>query len=220
MGNRGGILVAAGALALLTACSTPAAAPVAQTTATSTPPATDRPSSEAPALGPGPGSQPPTTPQPPPPHSPDKVTSACPFLGVTETSAAMGVVLDTYAVEEAPSSQQGATTHHCNYASRTGGRQLFDLYITVVPGTGQVAALVKEWTKPCVEPATPIAGVDGTTRTCKLNDNVAGNGRGYGDVMLLVVKKSHGQTRLAELDLRPFAPEVYAKIARLLSDRL
>ncbi|WP_372667160.1 hypothetical protein [Amycolatopsis kentuckyensis] len=220
MGNRGGILVAAGALALLTACSTPAPAPAAQTTATSTRPATDRPSSEAPALGPGPGSQPPTTPQPPPPHSPDKVTSACPFLGVTETSAAMGVVLDTYAVEEAPSSQQGATTYHCNYASRTGGRQLFDLYITVVPGTGQVAALVKEWTKPCVEPATPIAGVDGTTRTCKLNDNVIGNGRGYGDVMLLVAKKSHGQTRLAELDLRPFAPEVYAKIARLLSDRL
>ncbi|MGK3203308.1 hypothetical protein [Amycolatopsis sp. MEPSY49] len=220
MGNRGGILVAAGALALLTACSTPAPAPVAQTTATSTRPATDRPSSEAPALGPGPGSQPPTTPQPPPPHSPDKVTSACPFLGVTETSAAMGVVLDTYAVEEAPSSQQGATTYHCDYASRTGGRQLFDLYITVVKGTGQVAALVKEWTKPCVEPATPIPGVDGTTRTCKLNDNVAGNGRGYGDVMLLVVKKSHGQTRLAELDLRPFAPEVYAKIARLLSDRL
>ncbi|HEY3470675.1 MAG TPA: hypothetical protein VGL47_36450 [Amycolatopsis sp.] len=222
MGKRGGILLTAGALALLTACSAPApvAPPTTTATATSTRPATDRPSSEAPALGPGPGSRPPTTPQPPPPHSPAKVTSACPFLGVTESSAAMGVVLDTYAVEEAPSSQQGATTYHCNYASRTGGRQLFDLYITVVPGTGQVPALVREWTKPCVEPATPIAGVDGTTRTCKLNDNEAGNGRGYGDVMLLVVKKSHGQTRLAELDMRPFAPEVYTKLAGLLSDRL
>lgn len=132
----------------------------------------------------------------------------------------MGVVLDAYAVEEAPSSQHGATTYHCNYASRTGGRQLLDLFVTVVPGTGQVATLVKEWTKPCLSPATPIADVDGTTRTCKLNDNVAGNGRGYGDVMLLVVKKSHGQTRLAELVIRPFPADVYAEFARLLSDRL
>ncbi|WP_410672374.1 hypothetical protein [Amycolatopsis sp. cmx-4-68] len=221
MGNRGGILATAGVLAVLTACSTPAPAPVANTT-TPAAPSTSKPAptSDAPNLGNGPGSQPPTTPQPPPPHSPDKVTSACPFLGVTESSAVMGVVLDTYAVEEAPTSQQGATTHHCNYASRTGGRQLFDLYVTVVPGTGQVAALVKEWTKRCLEPATPIADVEGTTRTCKLNDNVAGNGRGYGDVMLLVVKKSHGQTRLAELFMRPFAADVYAKLARLLSDRL
>jgi hypothetical protein len=221
MGNRGGILATAGVLALLTACSTPAPAPVANTT-TSVAPSTTKPAgtSVAPNLGNGPGSRPPTTPQPPPPHSPDKVASACPFLGVTESSAVMGVVLDTYAVEEAPSRDRDATTYHCNYASRTGGRQLLDLYVTVIPGTGQLAGLVKDWTKPCLEPATPIAGVDGTTRTCKLNDNVAGNGRGYGDVLLLVGKKSHGQTRLAQLVLRPFPADVYTKLAQLLSDRL
>jgi hypothetical protein len=216
MGNRGGILLLAGALALLTGCSTPAPAPVARSTPTTTsaPPASDRPSSEAPALGPGPGSQPPTTPQPPPPHSPAKVTSACPFLGVTESSAAMGVVLDAYAVEEAPLSQQDATTYHCNYASRTGGRQLLDLFVTAVPGTKQVASLVTAWTKDCKGPAAPIGGVDGTTRTCSLD------GTNFGDVLVLVVKKSHGQTRLAELYLRPFTPQVYTKVAQLLNDRL
>ena len=38
--------------------------------------------------------------------------------------------------------------------------------------------------------------------------------------MVLVAKKSHGRTRLAELDLRPQRADVYAKIAQLLSDRL
>ncbi|GAB3151435.1 hypothetical protein GCM10027258_50790 [Amycolatopsis stemonae] len=132
----------------------------------------------------------------------------------------MGVVLDAYAVEEAPSKDRDATTYHCNYASRTGGRQLLDLFVTVVPGTRQFSALLADWTKACIGPAAPVAGVDGTTRTCKLNDNEAGNGRGYGDVMLLVVKKSHGQTRLGELVLRPFAPEVYTRIANLLNARL
>lgn len=205
----------AAALALLTACSTPA--PVAPTTATTTParPTTTGPSSAAPALGPGPGSQPPTTPQPPPPNSPVKVTSACPFLGVTESSAAMGVALDTYAVEEAKTTQRDATTYHCDYASRTGGRQLLDLFVTVVPGTGQVASLVKEWTRDCKGPANPLGGVaGGTTRTCSLD------GTNSGDVMVLVAKKSHGQTRLAELYLRPFTDEVYTKLAQLLSDRL
>ena len=41
-----------------------------------------------------------------------------------------------------------------------------------------------------------------------------------GDTMVLVAKKSHGQTRLAKLDLRPQRADVYAKIAQLLSDRL
>jgi hypothetical protein len=215
MGNRGGILATAAALALLTACSAPAPAPVAQTTASAAPSTTKpAPASDAPALGPGPGSQRPTTPQPPPPNSPAKVTSACPFLGVTESSATMGVVLDSYAVEEAATTQQDATTYHCNYASRTGGRQLLDLYVTVVPGTRQVASLVTEWTKDCKGPAKPIGGVAGTTRTCSLD------GTNSGDVMVLVAKKSHGQTRLAELYLRPFSEGVYAKLAQLLTDRM
>ncbi|MFI5593292.1 hypothetical protein ACIA5G_50165 [Amycolatopsis sp. NPDC051758] len=215
MGNRGGILAVAAALALLTACSTPAPAPVAQTTASVVPSTTKPvPTSDAPALGPGPGSQPKTTPQPPPPNSPAKVTSACPFLGVTESSATMGVVLDAYAVEEATTTQQDATTYHCNYASRTGGRQLLDLFVTVVPGTGQVSSLVTDWTRDCKGPAKPIAGVAGTTRTCSLD------GTNFGDVMVLVVKKSHGQTRVAELYLRPFSAEVYTKLAQLLTDRL
>ncbi|WIY01530.1 hypothetical protein QRX60_47190 [Amycolatopsis mongoliensis] len=217
MGNRGGILPAVGALALLAACSAPAPAPVAQTTtpaSASAKPPTTGPSSDAPALGPGPGSQPPTTPQPPPPNSPAEVTSACPFLGVTESSATMGVVLDAYAVEEAKTTQQDATTYHCTYASRTGGRQLLDLFVTVVPGTGQIPSLVTAWTKDCKGPAKPIGGVAGTTRTCSLD------GADSGDVMVLVVKKSHGQTRLAELYVRPFTDEVYAKLAQLLTDRL
>ncbi|MEV6620489.1 hypothetical protein AB0M83_03075 [Amycolatopsis sp. NPDC051106] len=215
MGNRGGIVATAAALALPTACSTPAPAPVAQTTTSAAPSTTKpAPASDAPALGPGPGSQRPTTPQPPPPNSPAKVTSACPFLGVTESSATMGVVLDAYAVEEATTTQQDATTYHCDYASRTGGRQLLDLYVTVVPGTRQVASLVTEWTKDCKGPAKPIGGVAGTTRTCSLD------GTNSGDVMVLVAKKSHGQTRLAELYLRPFTEEVYTKLAQLLTDRM
>ena len=142
------------------------------------------------------------------------MTSACPFLGVTESSATMGVVLDAYAVEEATTTQQDATTYHCNYASRTGGRQLLDLYVTVVPGTGQVSSLVTAWTKDCKGPAKPIDGVAGTTRTCSLD------GTNFGDVMVLVAKKSHGQTRLAELYLRPFNAGVYTKLAQLLTDRL
>lgn len=220
MGNRGGILLSVAALAVVTACSTPA--PVAQTTTTtaasasaSAKPPTTGPSSDAPALGPGPGSQPPTTPQPPPPNSPAKVTSACPFLGVTESSATMGVVLDAYAVEEASMKQLDATTYHCNYASRTGGRQLLDLFVTVVPGTRQVASLVTSWTKECKGPANPIGGVAGsTTRTCSMD------GTNFGDVLVLVVKKSHGQTRLGELYLRPFNDKVYTKLAQLLTDRM
>lgn len=126
----------------------------------------------------------------------------------------MGVVLDAYAVEEATTTQQDATTYHCDYASRTGGRQLLDLYVTVVPGTRQVASLVTEWTKDCKGPAKPIGGVAGTTRTCSLD------GTNSGDVMVLVAKKSHGQTRLAELYLRPFTEEVYTKLAQLLTDRM
>lgn len=212
-------MVAGGALALLTACSTPA--PVAQTTPATTTspakpasPATPVPTSDAPALGPGPGSQPPTTPQPPPPRSPGEVTSACPFLGVTESSAVLGVVLDEYAVEQAPTTQRDAKTYQCHYASRTGGRQLLDLFVTVVPGTRQFAALVTEWTKDCKGPAAPIGEVDGTTRTCSLD------GTNAGDVLVLVAKKSHGQTRLAEVYLRPFAARVYTGIAQLLNDRL
>ncbi|MDT7799784.1 MAG: hypothetical protein QOI78_3217 [Actinomycetota bacterium] len=63
--------------------------------------------------------------------------------------------------------------------------------------------------------AAPIPGVNGTTRTCELS-----KGSNSGDVMLLVAKKAHGRTRLAELDLRPFRSEVYPRLAQLLPDRL
>jgi hypothetical protein len=58
------------------------------------------------------------------------------------------------------------------------------------PRTRQAATLVKDWTKECKEPATPIDGAPGTTRTCSMD------GTNSGDVLVLVVKKSHGQTRL------------------------
>ncbi|MFJ1765842.1 hypothetical protein ACIOD2_36330 [Amycolatopsis sp. NPDC088138] len=215
MGIRGGILVTVAALTLLTACTAPAPEPVAKTTSAAPTTSVSKPSSDAPPLGPGPGSQPPTTPQPPPPQSPAKVTSACPFLGVTEMSAVMGATLDTYAVEQPPDPRQGVTTYRCNYASRTGGRLVHDLFIDVLPGTGRFASLVTEWTQDCAAPAVPIPGVNGTTRTCELS-----KGSNSGDIMLLVAKKSHGQTRLAELDLRPFRSEVYPRLAQLLTDRL
>ena len=212
-------MVAGGALALLTACSTPA--PVAQSTPATTTspakpasPATPVPTSDAPALGPGPGSQPPTTPQPPPPRSPGEVTSACPFLGVTESSAVMGVVLDEYAVEAAPDQRPGVTTYRCDYANQGGPRQANQLYVNVIPGTGRFDALVREWTKDCDQPAVPIAGVTGTARTCALTGP---DGR---EIMVLAAKAGHGQTRLAELDLSPTRADVYAKLAQLLLDRL
>ncbi|MEU8637575.1 hypothetical protein AB0C38_35805 [Amycolatopsis sp. NPDC048633] len=215
MGNRGGILVTAGALALLTACSTPApVAPSTTTTPASAKPPTTVPSSDAPALGNGPGSQPPTTPQPPPPHSPDKVTSACPFLGVADISGAMGAALDAWAVEEKPDPKAGVTTYHCSYPSRVGGRQVHDLWVDVVPGTKQLASLLAEWTADCVAPASPITVPSATARTCDLKSH------SEHDAMVLVVKQSHGQTRLAELDLRPNRADVYTKIAQLLADRL
>jgi hypothetical protein len=213
MGNRGGILVSAGALALLAACSTPA--PVASTTTSAVSSTTKPvPTSDAPALGNGPGSRPQTTPQPPPPHSPDKVTSACPFLGVTDISGAMGAALDTWAVEEKPDPKPGVTTYHCSYPSRVGGRQVHDLWIDVVPGTKRLASLIAEWTADCVAPAAPITVANATARTCDLKSH------SEHDAMVLVVKQSHGQTRLAELDVRPNRAEVYAKIAQLLAERL
>jgi hypothetical protein len=213
MGNRGGILVTAGVLALLTACSTPA--PVASTTTSAVSSTTKPvPASEAPALGNGPGSQPPTTPQPPPPHSPDKVTSACPFLGVTEVSAAMGAALDTWAEEAEPDRHWRAPIYRCDYPSRKGGRQIHQLYIAAVPGTGRFDAVLKEWSQECADAAVPIAGVTGTARTCSPTTP------GKEGVVLVVAKKSHGETRLAELDLRPQRAEIYAKIAQLLADRL
>lgn len=213
MGNRGGILVTAGALALLTACSTPA--PVAQTTTASAVPSTKPVStSDAPALGNGPGSQPPTTPQPPPPKSPEKVDSACPFLGVTEVSAAMGAALDAWAEEAEPDRHWRAPIHRCDYPSRVGGRQLQQLYIAAVPGTSRFDAVLKEWSQECSGAAKPIAGVGGFARTCSPTTP------GKEGVVLLVAKKSHGETRLAELDLAPQRDEVYAKIAQLLTDRL
>lgn len=126
----------------------------------------------------------------------------------------MGAVLDEYAVEQPPTTQQDAKTYQCHYASRTGGRQLLDLFVTVIPGTRQVTALVTEWTKDCKGPAAPIAEVAGTTRTCSMD------GTNSGDVLVLVAKKSHGQTRLAELYLRPFPARVYTALAQLLNDRL
>ncbi|WP_146073617.1 hypothetical protein [Amycolatopsis sp. CA-126428] len=215
MGNRGGISIAAGVFVLLTACS--AAEPIAQTAPPTPAVSSPKPApvSDAPALGPGPGSPAPTTPQPPPPHSPDKVTSACPFLGVTDASAAMSAHIDAYAVEEAPDKRPGITTYHCAYASRTGGLQIHDLFVTVIPGTGQFASLLKEWTTDCDKPATPIAGMEATARTCALS----GAGQG-GDVMILVGKKGHGETRLAEFHLWPTRSDVYPKIAQLLLDRL
>ena len=202
-------------LGLLAACSP--AAPVASPSPSTTPvPSTTKPvpTSNAPALGNGPGSQPPTTPQPPPPHSPEKVTSACPFLGVVDISDAMGAALDSWAVEENSRQHDGIMTYHCSYPSRVGGRQAHDLWVDVVPGTKQFGSLVEEWTRDCAAPATPIPGVAGTTRTCQPKSN------SEGDIMVLVVKKGHGETRLAELDLRPQRTEVYAKIAQLLVDRL
>jgi hypothetical protein len=62
---------------------------------------------------------------------------------------------------------------------------------------GRFDALVKEWTTDCV-------GAPAKEK----------------DVMLVVAKKAHGQTRLAELDLRPNRDDVYTKIAQLLTDRL
>jgi hypothetical protein len=217
MGMRGGIAVSAGALVLLTACTAPE--PVASTTTSAVSPtkttASPVPSSNAPNLGNGPGSQPPTTPQPPPPHSPDKVTSACPFLGVTEVSAAMGAALDAWAEEAEPYRQWTVPVYRCDYRSRVGGRQIHQLYVAAVPGTGRFTALLKLWTEDCAAPAATIAGVTGTARSC------AATAPGKeGDIMVLVAKKSHGETRLAELDLRPQREEVYTKIAQLLTERL
>ncbi|MDS0139857.1 MULTISPECIES: hypothetical protein [unclassified Amycolatopsis] len=213
MGNRGGILVAAGALALLTACSStpPVASPATQPVPSATTPV---PTSGAPALGPGPGSRPPTTPQPPPPRSPGVVTSACPFLGAADISTAAGDASFLYAVEAAPDKRPGVSTYRCDYANQGGPRQADQLYVNVVPGTSRFDALVREWTKDCAQPAVPIAGVDGTARTCALT------GPDEHEVMVLVAKAGHGQTRLAELDLSPTRTDVYAKLAQLLLERL
>lgn len=134
---------------------------------------------------------------------------------MTDLSTAMDATIDAHTVEEAPDKRPGVTTYHCRYASRTGGLQVHDLFVTVIPGTGQFASLLGEWTKDCAQPATPIAGLEATARTCALAD--AGHG---GDVMVLAGKKGHGETRLAELDLWPTRSDVYPKIARLLTDRL
>lgn len=210
MGNRGGIATTAGALALLSACSTPA--PAAPSPISVTKPV---PSSAAPALGNGPGSRPPTTPQPPPPSSPDKVTSACPFLGVTEISTAMGAALDTWAEEAKADGGWRVPVYRCDYPSRVGGRQVHQLYIAAVPGTGRLEATLEEFASDCGKPVEPITVTAGTARSCRST-----NPDKEGDTMVLVAKKSHGQTRLAELDLRPQRADVYTKIAQLLSDRL
>ncbi|WP_410616743.1 hypothetical protein [Amycolatopsis sp. lyj-109] len=200
-------------LALLAACSP--AEPVASTTSSAPPPTTKAvPASDAPALGASPGSQPPTTPQPPPPQSPDKVTSACPFLGVNDVRAAMGAALDAWAEEAAPDRSWRAAIYRCDYPSRVGGRQIHQLYVAAVPGTGRFDAVLKEWSQECADAAVPVAGVTGTARTCSPTTP------GKEGVVLMVAKKSHGETRLAELDLRPQRTEVYAKIAQLLLDRL
>jgi hypothetical protein len=215
MGNRGGILATAAALALLTACSTPAPAPVAQTTASPAPTTTKPvPTSDAPALGPGPGSQPKTTPQPPPPNSPAEITSACPFLGVTDISDAMGAALNSHAVEAEPNREFKPPVYRCDYVARAGGGQVHEMYVAAVPGTGRLETKLKDWTQDCAGPAVPVAGAPGTARTCALT------GAKQGDVMLLVAKQVHGQTRMAELDLRPNRNEVYVRLAQLLTDRL
>jgi hypothetical protein len=213
MGNRGGILAAAGVLAVLTACSP--AEPVSSPATTPLPSTTKPvPTSDAPALGPGPGSPPQTTPQPPPPHSPGEITSACPFLGVTDISAAMGASLNSHAVEAEPNREFTPPVYRCDYVARAGGGQVHELYVAAVVGGGRLEAILKDWTQDCEGPAVPLAGATGTARTCALT------GTKKGDVMVLVAKKVHGQTRLAELDLRPNRNEVYVRLAQLLLDRL
>ena len=134
---------------------------------------------------------------------------------MTDVSAAMGAALDAWAEEAQPDKGWRAPVYRCDYPSRVGGRQVHQLYVAAVPGTGRFDALVKEWTTDCVGAPVPIPGVTGTARTC-----VASSPTKEKDVMLVVAKKAHGQTRLAELDLRPNRDDVYTKIAQLLTDRL
>jgi hypothetical protein len=134
---------------------------------------------------------------------------------VVDISDAMGAALDAWAEEAKPDSGWRAPVYRCDYPSRVGGRQVHELYVAAVPGTGRFEATLGEWAPDCAKPVEPIAVSAGTAHACRSTTPAK-----EGDTMVVVAKKSHGQTRLAELDLRPQRAEVYAKLAQLLVDRL
>lgn len=195
------------------------AAPASNTVPTSSVVPSSRPSvtssSDAPALGPGPGSPPPTTPQPPPPSSPAKVDSACPFLGVDDISAAVGGVVNAHAEETKPDKQPGITIYRCDYVPRVGSVRPHELFVAAVPGSGRLNSLLADWSEDCAAPGATIPGVDVPARYCQVR-----NPRTAGEVMLLVGKKAHGQARVAELFMEPIRVDVYTALAKLLAARL
>lgn len=195
----GGIFAAACLLTCVTACS--GGSTTAAPTTTSAPPSSTSVSKPKP-----------TTATPTPTFaavvSPAKVTAACPFLGGVEIRQLTGDGNQSSdAGTEGRSESVGpGRAYECDYDGL-----MTTLYVVAIPGNQPATAMIGKLTKECREAAQPIPGAGETATRCKTTD---------GAEMVVVGKRGHGQTRVAQLYLPPARTDVYESLAKLLGDRL
>ena len=195
----GGIFAATCLLTAVTACS--------GGSTTAAPATTSAPPSSTSASKPTP-----TTATPTPTFaavvSPDKVTGACPFLGGVEIRQITGDGNkgSNEGTEGEPENVGSGKAYQCSYDGLSAS-----LFVVAIPGNQAPAAMIGRLTKECREAATPVAGAGDTATRCKTTD---------GAEMVVVGKRSHAQTRVAQLYLAPARTDVYESLAKLLGDRL
>lgn len=194
-----GIFVAACLLTCLTACSVPVAG-------------TPQPAASVP--------HPTSSAAPPPFKSPDKVTAACPFVGVHDIVAAVGGAWSATVSEQPPKKDGPFTTYTCVYTSEFHDAAAFQLFVATGPADRSPGQMADDWAKQgCTTAAVAIPGAGEKALYCDLPDATV-DGMPEQVTTVIVAAHSHGESRIAELDLHKIRADVYTKIATLLAGRL
>ncbi|WP_181773103.1 hypothetical protein [Amycolatopsis pittospori] len=170
-----------------------------------------------PARSPEPAPYETTLPSTPLPASPAVVLDACPFLAVDELAWITGLSTEIRPLEqEAHVDGPQEDRYGCLYENSAQSSALAPHLQIVVPpkGGATVIAVVDDTAKAgCREPITAIAGVGDKAVYCESAKDPA-------KVIVTVGKLSHGEARLAVLDIVKIRPDAYETVAKLLAERL
>ncbi|MFB9690568.1 hypothetical protein [Amycolatopsis plumensis] len=160
----------------------------------------------------------PVTPVPPaavaPPASPVKITAACPLFGPADLQQLLETSEDLMATEQPAAGTSGpGTEFRCRYEGKYVHPWLLDLWISSAADALPPEEAMKNIRKDCSGPVTAVPE--------------AGEGAFFCDrtgldqaEMVVLGKRSHGQNRVAVAYVLKHRKDVYARLAKLLAERL
>ncbi|MGW3994204.1 hypothetical protein ACWEF6_12015 [Amycolatopsis sp. NPDC004772] len=148
-----------------------------------------------------------------PPASPVKITAACPFLGLADLQQLLETSEDLMATEQSVETAVPDTEFRCRYEGKYVHPWLLDLWISSAAGSLPPEEAMKNIRKDCSGPVTPVPEAGEGAYFC----DRAGLDQAE---MVVLGKRSHGENRVAVAYVLKHRKDVYARLAKLLAERL